>query len=307
LDARIIKNILLISFFCLLIAACFGCSSESEIEVGQTFDPAVIAALDADYYIDYENGTTPIGDLPIGARVVDPGWVWEYKLGVNYSDSDWAGDPTPQGEVKPVTWIVMAKDHYDGLEPHVTLLSGELIGQYAFDNSTGRDYKDGERGYNHWGESGTANATRGLRPWLNSTGIHAGEGFYWAFSESFKQAVLTTTLPNKEWQNGSAYSTQDSVFIPSTTELGDREHVDTYHIGDVYTYFQEADNTKRVARIGGENWFYWSRSPDSDYGYYVRCVLYAGEFDIFLDLFAYDGLYGVRPALNLKSETLVSK
>ena len=51
-------------------------------------DPSVIAGLDADYYIDYKGGTIPIGDLPIGARVVDPSWEWEYRLGVNYSDID---------------------------------------------------------------------------------------------------------------------------------------------------------------------------------------------------------------------------
>ncbi len=74
----------------------------------------------------------------------------------------------------------------------------------------------------------------GLRPWLNSTGIHAGEGFYRAFSENFRSAVLNSDLPNREWQNGSDYSTQDKVFIPSTTELGDTKHEETYPIGSVY-------------------------------------------------------------------------
>jgi hypothetical protein len=142
--------------------------------LSQTFDPAVIAALDADYYIDYTGGTIPIGDLPIGARVVDPSWEWEFRTGDNYSGS---------GAVKPVTWIAVAKDHYDGLQPHVTLLAEELIGKHAFDDSTNR----GSRyGLNHWGDSGINNASRGLRPWLNSSGIHSGEGFYRAFSESFK-------------------------------------------------------------------------------------------------------------------------
>jgi hypothetical protein len=175
---------------------------------GSAADPDVIAALDADYCIDFDNGTIPISDLPIGARVVDPGWEWEYRLGVNYSDIDRDGDPTPPGEVRPVTWLVVAKDHYRGQDPHVTLLTEELIGRFLFDSSTDRGSKYGS---NRWGDSGTTNAIHGLRPWLNSTGIHSGEGFYRAFSESFKSAVLTTTLPNKEWQNGIAYSTQDKV------------------------------------------------------------------------------------------------
>ncbi len=271
----------------------------------ETVDLAVIAALDADYYIDYENGTIPISDLPIGARVVDPSWEWEYRLGVDYSDRNWEGDPMPPGEVKPVTWIIVAKDHYDGLEPHVTLLSEELIGKHAFDNSTNRGHKYAEYGYNHWGESGTFNATRGLRPWLNSSGIHTGEGFHQAFSASFKGAVLTTTVPNKEWKNGSAYSTQDRVFLPSTTELGDTAHSDTYQIGTAYPHFQGAGNAKRVARIGGETWWYWTRSPASHTASFVRLVSYVG---VTYGNFAFHGHHlGVRPALNLKSEILVSE
>jgi hypothetical protein len=325
-------------------------------EAGQISDPAVIAALDADYYIDYTGGTIPIGDLPIGARVVEPGWEWEYKLGLNYSD-EIEGDPTPPGEVKPVTWIVVAKDHYEGLGPHVTLLTEDLIGLFAFDDSTDRDHEYAIRGYNHWGESGTGNATCGLRPWLNSTGIHLGEGFYRTFSESFKQAVLTTTVPNKEWQNGSAYRTQDKVFIPSTTELGDKEHSVTYRIGDAYAFFTDAGDEERIAMMVGDrwhetvpsiyefleeiygetleekfeeeeleewrkqsnNWAYWTRSPVSNYSFaasnfgYVRCVSSAGDF---LGTSPYGAASmlsgdrvrtGVRPALNLKSDTLVSE
>jgi hypothetical protein len=259
----------------------------------------IIAALDANYYIDFDNGTIPIGDLPIGTRVVDPSWEWEFKTGDNYTGS---------GIVKPVTWIVVAKDHYDGLESHVTLLSEELIGKHAFDNSTNLGHEYADYGYNHWGDSGTANATRGLRPWLNSTDIHAGEGFYQAFSESFKQAVLTTTVPNKEWQSGSAYSTQDRVFLPSTTELGDIYHNDTYRIGTGYSYFDGAGDLKRVARLDRETWWYWTRSPASGNGSYVHSVYDTGEFYYYYNIFANtDADLAVRPALNLKSEILVSE
>jgi serine/threonine protein kinase len=270
-----------------------------------TYDPAVIAALDAEYYIDYENGIVPIGDLPIGTRIFDPSWGWEFRLGVSYSDVDMDGDPTPPGEVKPVTWIIVAKDHYGGLEPHVTLLSEDLIALYPFDNSTERGHQSDEYGYNNWGESGTANATRGLRPWLNSTGIHSGEGFYRVFSDSFKAAMLTTTVPNKEWKNGSAYSTQDRVFLPSTTELGDTAHFNTYQIGKAYSYFQGAGVAKRVARIGGETWWYWTSSPASSFGGGVRGVDAAGGF--YYLSYAYYDYAAVRPALNLKSEVLVSE
>ncbi len=282
--------------------------------------------VDADYYIDYENGTIPIGDLPVGARVVEPGWEWEYRLGVNYSDIDRDGDPTPPGEVKTVTWIIVAHDHYEGLKPHVTLLTEDLIGHFVFDDSSDRDHLFAKEGYNHWGQSGTGNASHGLRPWLNSTGIHEGEGFHRAFSESFKSVVLTTNVSNKEWESGSVYSTQDKVFIPSTTELGDAEEY-SYTIGDVYTFFSDEGEEERIAMIVGDGWneivekswekyfieewgiygnncFYWTRSPSSGFGSFVGSVTTLGTFDGFGTSFS---LSGVRPVLNLKADTLVSE
>jgi hypothetical protein len=262
----------------------------------------VISRTDVKHYrIDFENGTIPIGDLPIGARVVDPSWAWEFRTGKNYTGS---------GEVKPVSWIIVAKDHYDGLEPHITLLAEGLIGRHTIDNSTDRGHEGAEYGYNHWGESGTANATHGLRPWLNSSGIHSGEGFYRVFSDKFKGAALTTNVPNKEWKNGSAYSTEDKVFLPSTTELGDTAHMNTYQIGTAYAYFTDAGDTKRVAHFAGENWWYWTRSPYSRGGTAVRTVSRGGNVTRagwFYTDGAADGYGSVLPALNLKSEILVSE
>jgi DNA-directed RNA polymerase subunit RPC12/RpoP len=250
----------------------------------------------ADYLIDYENGTIPICDLPIGARVTDPSWVWEFRSGSDYTREE--GD-----ETKPVIWIIVGKNHYNELEPHVTLLSEELIGRHAFDNSTERDHAGAMYGYNHWGDSGTGNATRGLRPWLNSTGIHENEGFYQAFSEGFKSAVLTTTVPNKAWENGTAYSTRNCAFIPSTTELGDTAHANTYQIGSAYPYFSGTGDARRVASLGGEGLWYWTRSPVSNGGVSVRYVFSTGGFN---SNRAYRDLIGARPALNLKSGILVS-
>jgi serine/threonine protein kinase len=248
---------------------------DSVDESRQNYELADIAGLDADYYIDYEYGTIPMHDLSIGTRVVDPTWEWEFRIGDDYTRG--TGDNT-----KPVTWIVVAQDHYNGLDSHVTLLSEELIGKDSFSASN----------RNHWGESS-------LRKWLNY------DGFYQAFSASFINAVLSTELPNKEWQNGSAYSTTDHVFIPSTTELWDTAHRYTYLIGSAYPYFQGEDNTKRISVLGVDNMFYWTRSPGSGDGGHVCGVSSGGDFN--LSYFAYYSGDGIRPALNLKSDTLVSE
>jgi hypothetical protein len=254
---------------------------------------------EADYLIDYENGIIPLSDLPIGARVTDSSWVWEYR----YSTTRWF--LFQEDETKPVTWIVVAKDHYYGLESHATLLAKELIGLHAFDNSTDRGSRDGN---NHWGKSGKGNATFGVRPWLNATGIHSSEGFYQAFSESFKGVVLTTTVPNREWKNGVAYSTEDHVFLPSTTELGDSDHEWTYPTGFAYPYFCEGGNARRIALIGEKEEGYWTRSPSSSYNDSARYALSRSYENLpgFTSLVTCSN-GGLRPALNLKSGTLVSE
>lgn len=259
----------------------------------QTIDASKIAGLDADYYIDYAGGTIPLGNIPIGSRVVDPSWEWEYRIGADYSGT---------GQIKPVTWLVVAKNHY-GSDSGVTLLSDELIGRVAYDNSTHLN----ENGNNHWGESGNhATATWGLRPWLNSTGIHSGEGFYQAFSVKFKQAVVVTTLPNNDGQTGAAYYTEDRVFIPSTTELGQTVHQRSYPIGTIFAYFAERDHVNRIASLGGSRLWYRTRTPVADRRQYVSNVS-PDDGGFYVSHLNRNGELGVRPALNLKADTMVSE
>lgn len=234
-----------------------------------------------------------IADLEVGDRVVDNSWQWEFRTGSNYSKGE--DDLT-----RPVNWIVVDKDHY-GAGSGVTLLSEELIGLHAFDNSTDRGHSFS--GCNHWGNSGTTNATFGLRPWLNSTGIHDGEGFYYAFSDNFKNRIVNILLPNKDIY-GNTYNTSDKVFIPSTTELGDISHGYTYKIGNVYSYFVGADNKDRVMHLVEDKKYYWTRSPVENWGRDLRHVDIRGYFSSVY--YANNHTIAVRPALNLLSETTVS-
>ncbi len=193
--------------------------------------------------------TQTLGDLEIGDRVVDRTWLWEYRSNSRYRYV--GGD-----NKKPVIWIVVAKDHYPGMEPHVTLLAEDLIGRVCFDNSSNRG---SEYGSNHWGESGTPNAWWGVRPWLNSEGIHADQGLYAAMSDRFQSNILTTNLPNREWEEeGKEYITEDKIFIPSASELG--QHA-SYEIGSSYEYFAEKPDSARIARLNEAELIYWTRSP----------------------------------------------
>jgi tetratricopeptide (TPR) repeat protein len=241
-------------------------------------------------YIDFGSGTITLEELPIGAKVIDTSWVWEFQ----------AGNLFRRVIVKPITWIIVAKNHYEGLEPHVTMITEELIGLYPFDNSSTRGSKHGS---NHWGNSGMPNATFGLRPWLNSTDKYALSGFYQTFSDSFKEAVLETTVPNGSWNSDNTYSTNDKIFLPSTTEIGDSGHELTCPIGNVYPYFRGIIAKDMVVCFQGNAYWYWTRSPSSSYCDSVRYVNFAGGYS---GNYASNRDVGVRPALNLKSGTLVT-
>lgn len=252
--------------------------------------PGAKDGVESLYYINYENGLIPISDLPIGARVVDPTWQWEFRTGNSYSSEP--GDVT-----KPITWIIVAKNHYQINEAHVTLLSEELIGKFPFDDSTNRGSQYGDH---HWGNSGHPNASRGLRPWLNSTDIHEGEGLYQAFSPDFRQAVLATNVPNSYW-DANHYITADNVFIPSSQEVGDDKYK-VMNFGSRYPYFAETIDSKNPEDLGIIDDWYWTRSIDLQGS--VRRASGSGEF--------YHGnanrsSSGVRPVLNIRANVMVSE
>jgi hypothetical protein len=292
----------------ILLFTIAGCSNQAEpiVEMkellnGQGREEIITEAVAEGtypiYYVDPEYGTIPLDEVPIGARLIDLSWEWDLRTGVNYTNK--AGDYP-----RHIKWIVVAKDHYEGIEPHITILTEEIIGFFAFDNSSRR--ADNIWGNNNWGKSGASNATLGIRPWLNSTGIHKGEGFYQACSENFKNNIITTIVPNCDWENGNAYTTEDKVFVPSTTELGDLLHDYTYPIGEIYPYFAQVKDEKRVTIFRGYPNSYLTRSP----------VTYDTEENIFTvdrdGVFyrhktTYYGDLGVRPVLNLRNDVLVSE
>lgn len=239
-------------------------------------------------------GTVQISSLELGDRVKDESWDWEFRTEYAYVKEE--GDVT-----SPVVWIVVAKDHYGSAG--ITLLAENLIGYFPFDTSS---TEVGHlAGQNHWGNTGTGNARHGLRPWLNSKGIHEGEGFYTAFGSGFESIVLETEVPNKEYENGEPYTTSDKVFIPSSTELGDTEYMDTYEVGSVYPFFEDADDELRTAMVLGDDWErnYWLRNPNTK-GY--RPVGSVYEMGFFVDDFADFDSVGVRPVVNVSSSAMVS-
>ena len=279
------------------------------------------------YKIDYENGNIHIGEISIGSIASDPSWEWEFRTGNDYNEMllNRTDGTHTDSEKKPVTWIVVAKDHYSDLVPHVTLLAEELIGKFCFDVRKKRHrfiFLSELCGEVMWSLSGDFDAKRGLRSWLNSTGIHSKEGFYQAFSGNFAKTVLTTHVPCRDI-HGKKYTTQDKVFVPSTKELGDTlegvvdpDEIARLSAGAMYKYFSDAENEdafdyyayhktipKRLAKLADNYWRYWTRSI----GHCLLDVHSVTQNGVFNSDNPICGWCGVRPVLNIKAETLVSK
>lgn len=255
----------------------------------------LIAGCSSDGGGNNKASTQNITELNIGDRIVDTGWTWEFRHGYGYSNYG------TSEKTEPVVWIVVAKDHYAA--GTVTLITENLLGFYAYDSSI---IDSGLlAGKNQWNQSGETRPG-GLRPWLNSTGFHQGEGFYNAFSADFKGIVLATQVENKEYDTGKSYVTTDNVFIPSHTEMGATDHEGTYEIGKPYEYFVGADYIRLRAKILGESWErdYWTRSPYSA-GY--RPVGMVSTSGIYVSNFADFNSVGVRAVVNVGSGVKVSK
>jgi len=264
----------MLMFFFLLAFFSFGCTSPEEEQIS----------------------TRPIIEMEIGDRVIDESWEWEHKPYDNYTGS---------GEIKPITWIVVGKNHFSDMDEHVVLLSEQLVARHTFDDSTNRG---SPRGNNHWGKSGSYNATHGIRPFLNSLDkeeySYAGDGVYDAFSSSFKNTVLVTPLPNREYQEGEFYTTEDKVFLLSQTELGAGNEF-THEIGTVLPYFAEDEPEKRIAYRGDKTDWYLTRSPNAGLSYRTRLINSRGEPDTYYH--ANYPNFAVRPAVNVCSTTPVSE
>lgn len=270
--------------------------------------------------------TQDLWDLQIGDRVVDPNWNWDYIMFQQYYDYVSYDYDTV---TKPVTWVVVAKDHY-GEGSGVTLMSEELINDFIFQHPA--PHPDNNSGANYWGLSGIHGGDKYvLRHWLNSTGVHASEGFYSFFSNDFKEHIVPTTVPNKEC-NGFSYTTTDNVFIPSATELGASSNddivylqglsIDYISIGEVFPYFQGDAETVRNNRKAyhpyHNDWSnpfppsinYWTRTPNGNQKAHLLSLLFRDnepnpDFDF--GLTNVGTITWVRPVLNMQAETPVTK
>ncbi|MFD1203607.1 DUF6273 domain-containing protein [Sporosarcina contaminans] len=258
-----------------------------------------------------------LSSLPVGAKVKDPGTVYNGK---------------------PVVFQVAAKNHPGYPVNAITLLTERIISIKAFDakepgNTDANRKNYGNNRYLH----------SNIRQWLNKDGnpwysaqhgadaqpntagvtynpYNTERGFLANFSAHFKNRLLTTTLTvarNTVTDGGGSETVQDKVFLLSNTEVGLTNESNIAE-GSRLALFTTADSSRLAnpapEAVANSNytttslnanspWHWWLRTPHAGNSYSARLVHTSG---VISSSHAYSGLSGVRPALNLPSDIRVS-
>jgi len=237
-----------------------------------------------------------------------------------------------------ITWLVGGQNHYGANQ--TALVSEKIISLKAFDAKEAANTDSNRKNYgnNRYSQSN-------LRQWLNSSATswysaqHSADappnnanvysnyneydaepGFLTNFSENMRNALVPTTLTvakNTVTDGGGSETVSDKVFLLSNTEVG-LTNENSIAEGKLMSLFSTAANriVKPTATavskseykdttnlLDSKAWYYWLRTPNASYSYLARHVSTDGSLH---NRSAFDGHYGVRPALNLNSDILVS-
>lgn len=239
---------------------------------------------------------------------------------------------------KAIVWQIGGHNHYAAGQ--TVLVSKDIITLKAFDAIEASNTDSNRKNYGNnrysvsnlrqWLNSNTsawyaAQHSADAPPsnanvWSNNNEYDAEAGFLTNFSANLRNALIPTALTvakNTVTDGGGSETVTDKVFLLSNTEVGlanengivegkllamfsnDASRV-AYPTTEAVTKSEYKDATNLVA---SKTWYYWLRSPYASYSYSARSVSTSGTLN---DNSAYIGSYGVRPALNLSSDILVS-
>ena len=237
----------------------------------------------------------------------------------------------------PIGWAIGDKNHAGYPANSTTLVAESIIKICCFDATESGGNTDRERyGNNRY-------SLANIRQWLNKSGTgwyqaqhsydrppsnsyvwsgyneyDAQSGFLTGFGAEMLAALLTTTLTVAKpgTDGGGSETVQDKIFLLSMAEVGLGSENGVAE-GTKLAMFsdsasrqckptaQAVSNSEYTAGdlSASQNWWWWLRSPYSSHAYYVRCVYSGGSLSLSS---ACNGDGGVRPALNLSSDILVS-
>lgn len=237
-----------------------------------------------------------------------------------------------------IGWVIGDKGHAGYPAGAVTLVAERILTLKCFDAIE----SGGGNSRNSYGNNRYIYSN--IRQWLNKTGTgwyvqqhsydrppsnanvrnnyneyDAEAGFKTSFGAEMLSAILPTTLvvAKPTCDGGGSETMTDDIFLLSVTEvgLGTENGISE---GSVLAMFSDANSLKcmptsqavskseytNTSLSASQNWRWWLRSPNARYGDGARSVSSVGSLSNGDG--SLDGSGGVRPALNLSSDILVS-
>jgi hypothetical protein len=239
-----------------------------------------------------------------------------------------------------IIWKIVAKNHSGYPTNAITLLTEKIIDLRASDAKEPSNSNSGRQNYGNnrysmanidqwlnkdsaagawWAASHAADAAPSTSDSVAGYGTQysAKAGFLNLFTATEKAAIQNTTIRvvKASVDGGSYEDIVRKVFLPSTTEVGLANEGtaegalwagfsnDASRIA--YLTQQAFDNTPSTSKPStvGSAWYWWLRTPYASSSDSVRRVRTDGALG---NSSAYNGINGVRPALNLLSSISVS-
>lgn len=256
----------------------------------------------------------PITNLPVGAKVKDVGTTY-YGQPIVWRIIDFNHPGYPANSVTLLADRIITLKAFDAKEPTNPDTNRQSYGnnRYVYSNIRQWLNKDSSPWYQaqHSYDSPPSGANVTYNPYESEVGFLAN------FSVELKSKLLPTTLTvvKPSVDGGGSELVTDKVFLLSRTEvgLGDESGPE----GTPFSIFnsdaarQAYPTPEAVANSGytssslnaNSPWYWWLRTPFAASADYARLVDSGGALGSFS---ACDGRSGVRPALNLPSDILVS-
>lgn len=240
-----------------------------------------------------------------------------------------------------IVFKIADKNHSGYPSNSVTLITEKIIQNMASDakepsnsNSDRKNYGNNRHIYSNLLQWLNSNAAAGAwysakhsadqAPTTKSTHVTYNPYTSWAgflamLDPKFVAELMETTLTVvKSSTDGGSYETfKAKMFLASTTEVG-LANENNIAEGSLLALFSNdasrvayptaqcvnnADGYTNSGFATSKGWYWWLRTPDSSYAFYVRYVSSGGSLNYSN---ACRGYYGVRPLCNLKSSILVS-
>ncbi|OKO91409.1 IgA protease [Geobacillus proteiniphilus] len=259
-----------------------------------------------------------LSSLPVGAKVKDLNTKY-YGKPIIFQVIDKNHPGYPANSVTLLTEKIITLKAFDAKEPSNPNTDRQSYGNNRYAHSNIRQWLNKDTSPWYAAQHGYDAPPNNSNVWSNYNEYEAEAGFLSNFSAELKSKLLVTTLSvakNTVTDGGGSETIQDKVFLLSETEVG-LGNENGIAEGTPFSFFSsdaarqayptveavsnsEYTNTSLNA---SQPWYWWLRTPHAGFAYYARYVYSSGALT---SDNAFNGTHGVRPALNLPSDILVS-